>query len=240
MNRFLEMPLPQRLLVTGVVLVFLGVVGYFLFISSASDEITIQNNKYKKVMEEYSRLKEYDSPEFKDKLERERAEAYKRKSEYEKMLPREEEVPNLITTIKRDADAAGLVLMRFERLKQTIEGEGYRGIPVAIEVTGTFHQLISFLQALAAPAKRLVNAKDLNIGLATNVQGIEQKIGDVGLLRVLAEREKERGLTPPERYAKTVLLFEEISASTPIHAVFTAMAYIYTGGQPMAQGGQPR
>jgi Tfp pilus assembly protein PilO len=231
MNRFLDLPLPHRLLIVGVVLALLGAGVYFLVLSGMGDQIRSQTQRYKNQMAEYSKLKEFDSPDFREKLDRERAEAHARSQEYAKMLPRERELPDLITSIKADADGAGLVLTRFEPLKSREAGEGYLGIPIEIQVLGTYHQMIGFLEAIAAPSKRLVSVRNLDISAAAQTtEGLSSTAGDFGALRVLAQRQAERGLTPVEQYARTVLQFDETAKRTIVSAKFTAMAYIYTGG----------
>lgn len=237
MNKFLELPLPQRLLILGIVLAVIGGGAYYLFISSVSDLIASQATQYKGLMNEYSKLKEYDSSTFKEKLDAQRAEALKRGAEYEKMLPSAKELPDLIASIKTDGDAAGLVVSKFEPSKLEESGPGYRGIPFTVEVVGNYHQLVNFLKALSAPSKRIVNARELSIVLAPpgTVNGFA---GDVGILHVLLEREKVRGLSPNELYAKEVLLFEDNANRSILKASFTAVAYVYTGGDSaMVAGG---
>jgi len=230
-DKFLEMPLPQRLLIVGLALALIGGAFYYLVISSVTDEIVNQNKKYKGVANEIAQLKEYDSQEFKTRMEQERAEAERRRAAYARILPREEELPDLISSIKADADGAGLIVSKMEPVKQREEGEGYRGIPFNLEVTGSYYQFLSFLQAVAAPGKRLINIKDINISI-TSGQTMESVAGDVGLLRILKERERERGLTPSEKFVKSVLLFEEIARHVLLKADFVAMAYVYTGAAP--------
>lgn len=231
MEKFLAMPLPQRLLVVGIMLGLVGGLTYYLVLSPLGDAIAAQDRKYKGAMAEYAKLKEFDSPDFRERMNRERAEAMKRKAEFERMLPSEEELPGLIASLKADADAAGLVLLRFEPVKTTEVGEGYRGIPFSIELTGTFPQFVNFLKAIAAPAKRVINPRDLRIE-AVAPSTLEAVAGDVGLLRLLNEREKRRGLTPQEQYVKKVLLFEEAAKQTLLKIRFTAVAFVYTGGAP--------
>ncbi len=239
MEKFLGLALPQRLLVVGIALAVLGGLTYYLVLAPISDDIGAQERKYRAAMAEYGKLKEFDSPEFRDRMTQERTEALRRKAEFEKMLPREEELPGLIASIKADADLAGLVMLRFEPLKTPVEGEGYRGIPFTVEMTGTFPQFVNFLRALAAPAKRVINPKDLRLE-AVSAGALEQVAGDVGLLRVLNEREKRRGLTPQEQYVKKVLMFEEAAKQTLLKVKFTAMAFVYTGAAGGAPSGGPR
>jgi Tfp pilus assembly protein PilO len=241
MDRFLQLPLPQRLLVLGIAVAILGAAAYFLLLSPISDGIARQARQYKSLMGEYAKLKEYDSPEFKENLDRERAEAEQKRADYAKMLPPERELPDLISSIKADADATGLVMVRFSPGggRQGVEtGPGYRGLPFSIEVLGTTHQLIAFFQSLAAPSKRIVNVKDLDMRIVPPAQA-ERTASDVGALRILMERERTRGLTPTERFAKTVLLFAEVAERSVLQARFTAMAYVYTGGSPTAAAPGP-
>jgi len=238
-ERFLALSLPQRLLVVGIALAVLGGLSYYLLLAPLSEEIGVQDRKYRAAMAEYAKLKEFDAPEFRDRMTRERAEAIRRKAEFEKMLPREEELPNLIASIKADADAAGLVLTRFEPLKTAVAGEGYRGLPFGIEMTGSFQQFTNFLKALAAPAKRVINPQDLRVEVVS-AGSLEGVAGDVGMLRVLNEREKRRGLTPQEQYAKKVLMFEEAARQPLLKIRFTAMAFVYTGGGAAAAPGGAR
>jgi len=235
-DKFLELPLPQRLLIVGVLLALIGGATYYLLISGVSDEIANQNKRYKNLATEIAKLKEYDSQEFRVRMDIERAEAEKRRASYTKMLPREEELPDLITSIKADADGTGLIVARLEPVRRREEGEGYRGIPFALDVAGSYYQLVSFLEAIAAPGKRLINVKNLTVAV-TPAHFLEGMAGDVGMLRVLNERERERGLTPNEKYVKAVLLFEEIAKHVMVKANFVAMAYVYTGAAPA--GGPP-
>jgi Tfp pilus assembly protein PilO len=238
MDKFLELPLPQRILIVGAALAVIGGAAYYLLLSPVSDGINTQARKYKSLMAEYAQLKEYDSPEFRQRLDQERADALLKRAEYAKMLPREEELPDLISSIKADADAAGLVVAKFDPVRKKEEGNGYRGIPFNLELLGTSSQMVQFLQTLAAPSKRLVNAKNLAVEAVPAGQ-MNAVAGDVGLLRVLNERERARGLSPNEKYAKTVLMFEELAKHTVLKAELTAMAYVYTGAAAPAGGPPP-
>jgi Tfp pilus assembly protein PilO len=228
MDKFLELPLVQRLLIVGILLAIVGGAGHYLIIAPTTDLINRESVKYKNTMNEYSKLKEYDSPEFKDEMDKQRADAIKQRAAYAKMLPREEELPNLISSLKADADASALVLTRFEPGKQADSGPGYRGIGFNVEMIGTYFQIVSFLAGLSEPSKRIINAKDLVIQPAPS-DSIQNTAGDVGLLRVLLERERARGLTPNEKYAKSVLLFDDIAKRKLMKVTFTAVAYVYTG-----------
>ena len=186
MDKFLALPLPQRLLVVGVILAVVGGASYYFLVSPLTDDIATQAKKYKGLMGDYAKLKEYDSDQFRNQMVRERAEADKRAAAYARMLPREEEIPNLITSIKADADSAGLVLSRFDPVKKREEGQGYRALMINLDVAGTYSQFLTFLQTLAAPTKRLINVKNLSLEI-TPAGPLMGSAGDVGLLRLLNE-----------------------------------------------------
>lgn len=241
MNRFWELPLPQRLLVVGIGMAILGGAVYYLLLMPLSDGIAKEAKKYKTLMSEYAQLKEFDSVEFRQRIDRERLEAAQKRQEYARMLPREEELPDLISTIKADADTAGLVVTRFDPSQpgqKSDPGVGYREIPFRLELVGTYGQIVQFLLTIAQPSKRVINAKDIQLSVVP-AGSLVASAGDVGLLRTLNEKEKARGLTPTERYARTVLLFKAQSEAALLKAEMTASAYVYTGtgGAPQAPGG---
>ncbi len=235
MNKFLALPLIQRILIVGIVAALCGGLGYYFIILPGKQKIARENIKYENTMKEYATLRTYDTPEFISDLDKEKAQYIKLKAAYEKMLPREDQVPALIDSIKKQADDAGLAMTILDADKRVEDGPGYRGIAFDVEMVGSYHQTVSFMAGLAGTAKRIINAKDLRIQPASSDQ-LQKSAGDVGLLRVLMEREAARGLTPNEKYAKNVLLFDDISRRRFMKVNFTAVAYVYTGpGAAVAQ-----
>ena len=75
MGKFMDMPLPQRLMVVGLMVGFLGFGVYYVFIQDLTDQIANQQTRYKRAMAEYAKLKEFDTPTFRKKMEAEKAEA---------------------------------------------------------------------------------------------------------------------------------------------------------------------
>lgn len=246
MNRFLELPLPQRLLIVGIFLAIIGGGFYYLVISEMSESIATEYRKKQSLETEYSKLKEFDKPEFREKLIVERKKAEKKKEEYQKMLPVDEEIPELIMSVKSDADVSGLTITRFEKSKEKIYEDYYAKIPVKMEVYGTFHQFLTFLKSIAAPYKRILNIKDIYIEVSPPPREVvEQYIGDIGPIRILKERERVRPLSDREKYALKVLMFEEQSKLSSLKISFTTYAFIYTGQPKLSpkpltpQGGRP-
>ncbi len=260
MSKFLALPLIQQILIVGIVAAICAGAGYYFMILPIKQSTARENVKYRNTMKEYADLKTYDTPEFITNLEKEKAEYAKLKAAYEKMLPTSKQdpeliesikkqamqaqsffgptdrVPELIESIKKQADDSGLKMTIIDAEKTSEEGPGYRGIAFDVEMVGTYHEAVAFLSGLAGTSKRIINAKDLKVAPGPSDQ-LQKSAGDVGLLRVLMEREAARGgLTPNEKYAKSVLLFDDIARRRLMKVNFTAVAYVYTGaGAPAAQ-----
>lgn len=233
MEKFMAMPLPQRLMVVGLVVGVLGFAFHYVFIQDLTDQVAIHQQRYKRAMAEYGKLKEFDTPTFRQKLEQEKGWAMRKKAQFEKMLPEERELPDLIQSVKADADACGLMLVSFEPTRKQIEGPEYRGYEYKVKVQGEMSKLLTFLHALAGPTKRLVTGHNVKLAALGPAKG-SLIAEDVGLLRVLIEREKHRQLTPTEEYAKKVLMARQRSEMTVVVATMDLVAYVYTGGRNVA------
>ena len=77
-------------------------------------------------------------------------------------LPEKEEIPSLLTNISQSGKDAGLEFMLFEP-KPEVRKEFYAEIPVAINVTGDYHNVAVFLDRVAR-LSRIVNVKDISMG----------------------------------------------------------------------------
>jgi len=227
MNKFMKLPLVQRLLIVAIVAAAAGGAGYYFLIVPGKAAISAEVVKYEYSMKEYATLRTYDTPEFMANLEKEQI-AYKKLEEaYRKMLPPRDEIPALIESLKKQADDADLSMTILDQGKAIEEGPGYRGIAFDVEMVGTYQATVSFLAGLSGTAKRIINAKELKIHAAPSDQ-LQKTAGDVGRLRVLLEREAARGLTPNEKYAKSVALFDDIARRRLMKVNFTAVAYVDT------------
>ena len=77
-------------------------------------------------------------------------------------LPEKEEIPSLLTNISKSGKDAGLEFLLFEP-KPEVRKEFYAEIPVAINVTGDYHDVAVFLDKVAR-LSRIVNVKDISMG----------------------------------------------------------------------------
>ena len=77
-------------------------------------------------------------------------------------LPEKEEIPSLLTSISKSGQDAGLEFLLFEP-KPEVRKEFYAEIPVAINVTGGYHDMAVFLDKIAR-LSRIVNVRDISMG----------------------------------------------------------------------------
>ena len=230
MDKFLELPLPQKLLLLIVVLLVIGGGFYYAGIMPTYDQTNGQIARYRRLMSQYYKLKEFDSQAFKDKIAMEKKALLDKKRGYERLLPTKEELPEFIESLKQDADTAGLKLIKFTKMRKNIPGPSYMKIPIKIDVQGSYDQFISFLDTLASPTKRMVNIDSMDIkAFMPSLASVEKVVGDIGLLRVLRERENVRDLTASEEQAKQLILYEEAAKRTQLRISMNAFVFMYTG-----------
>jgi len=230
MDKFLELPLPQKLLAFVVLLALIGGGIYYAGIEPAYSQTGYQISRYRRFMTQYYKLKQFDSAAFKDKIHKEQKALQEKRASYERLLPTRAELPEFIESLKQDADTAGLELIKFMKKKKNIAGPSYVKIPIEIKVKGSYSQFISFLDTLSSPTKRLVNIEDFKIKTSIpRLTDVEKSIGDIGLLRVLRERESVRDLTSSEDQAKQLILFEEAAKRTILTVDMKAFVFMYTG-----------
>lgn len=77
-------------------------------------------------------------------------------------LPEKEEIPSLLTNISKSGQDVGLSFLLFEP-KSEIRKDFYAEIPVAMRVTGSYHDLAMFFDKVAR-LSRIVNIKNISMG----------------------------------------------------------------------------
>lgn len=118
-----------------------------------------------------------------------------------RQLPDSKEIPGLLTDISTLAKNAGLDIKRFKPNAEFPRGF-YAEVPLDIEFTGTFHQVVTFFD-LVAKLPRIVNVGELKMeieeeeteqttlrvsGRATTFRFVEQNVDNAG-----AESRRRRG-----------------------------------------------
>ncbi len=79
----------------------------------------------------------------------------------ERILPTRKEIPELLNSISQEATKAGLTVMYFRPRKEE-KLDYYAIIPIDIEVLGSFHQIMFFIDSLRK-LERLVNTKRISL-----------------------------------------------------------------------------
>lgn len=152
----------QRILIAVgiVVIIILGFVWYFIW--PKVGEIREYQAKLDKIEKQLktAKLNAAALKKFQEKMK----EAEAQFKIAMRALPEKEEIPSLLTNISKSGKDAGLEFLLFEP-KPEVRKEFYAEIPVAINVTGDYHDVAIFLDKVAR-LSRIVNVKDISMGRA--------------------------------------------------------------------------
>ncbi|MEW6102877.1 MAG: type 4a pilus biogenesis protein PilO [bacterium] len=100
----------------------------------------------------------------------------------EQVLPKDLDVPYLLTTLTRLSEEYKVYFPAFS--PGTIEEKGdYAVYPINLSITGTFHNVIKFICAIGN-LERLINTIDLSVGASGGGQTTEEKKGPVDTVSV--------------------------------------------------------
>lgn len=166
-EKVLNFPAYQRILIVLVLMVSIGAGFYFLV--------------YQGQVEAYDKLvKSRDSVQVKlKKNQRIAAKLDVYKEEYAKLqeelgraldeLPLKKEIPSLLTNIGALAKEQGLDILRFQPQGESPKGF-YAEVPVALKLSGSYHQAALFFDAIGK-MERIVNIQGLKMGSAKQVDG---------------------------------------------------------------------
>lgn len=240
MDRFEALPTPQKALI--FFLVVAGVAGalYFLLIDGAQAKIAAAVNETSTHEKNAAALKKYEDDELFTALAAEEEELKEQLAANKALLPEKEQIPALITSIKRQADERGLKILKFDK-KDRLLDDYVDIIPVKIEVEGAFPVVVSFLEALAAPGMRMMTVKDLELhSIPFRKQAASILL--MGSRGSPMRQNAQRSVKDPKRSAddegaiagtsQLIMLLDDyakVIASWKIQAQFTVNAYSYSG-----------
>jgi len=168
---------------------------YLLSFSPNSDEITGLEKNVRSLHEELVLVKQQAA-----KLDQYLAEMEVAKEKFHEaslVIPDKKEIPSLLTNISGQAIGAGLDIVSFVPMPEVPKGF-YAEISVAIKVTGTYHSVGFFLDAVSK-LPRIVNVSKLNLGGAKEVQGEQLLNADIQLLTYKFLESKEDGKTTKKK-----------------------------------------
>ena len=154
-----QWPLLPRLSVWAVVAIAVVVVGWFVELSSQADDLQAARDKEPALKAEYkTKLAQAINL---DALKKQKEEVQTYVTQLEKQLPGKAEMDALLTDINQAGVGRGLVIDQFIP-GATETKEYYAELPIAIRVTGRFHDIGAFAADIAA-LSRIVTLHNLSI-----------------------------------------------------------------------------
>jgi len=154
-----QWPLLPRLAVWTVVAIAVVVIGWFVELSSQADDLQAARDKEPALKAEYkTKLAQAINL---DALKKQKEEVQTYVTQLEKQLPGKAEMDALLTDINQAGVGRGLVIDQFIP-GQTETKEYYAELPIAIRVSGRFHDIGAFAADIAA-LSRIVTLHNLSI-----------------------------------------------------------------------------
>ena len=154
-----QWPLLPRLAVWTAVTVLVVVLGWFLGLSDQANDLEAARGKEPTLKTEY-RTKLAQAINL-DALKKQKEDVQTYVTQLEKQLPGKAEMDALLTDINQAGVGRGLVIDQFIP-GQTETKEYYAELPIAIRVTGRFHDIGAFAADIAA-LSRIVTLHNLSI-----------------------------------------------------------------------------
>ena len=154
-----QWPLLPRLTVWLVVVLLVVVLGWFLGLSDQANDLEAARAKEPTLKTEY-RTKLAQAINL-DALKKQKEDVQTYVTQLEKQLPGKAEMDALLTDINQAGVGRGLVIDQFIP-GQTETKEYYAELPIAIRVTGRFHDIGAFAADIAA-LSRIVTLHNLSI-----------------------------------------------------------------------------
>ena len=167
LDKFNSYPVAQKIMVFGIVVVAIFAAFWFLLYSPTASSYT---NKKQQLSQKLNRLDELKN--LKESQTKVREKVQKLRAEIllaEDKLPSSTQLPKLLKHIHDKAKTAGLEILNFKRNSFT-ERDYYVEIPVAMELQGTYGELLSFVQ-FVGNMNRIVNLRNLQLSRKEGSRG---------------------------------------------------------------------
>lgn len=167
-DKFLKIPLNQRLGLLGVAMALIALIFYFFAYSTTKDEMQKEKGMISQLHIRVDELKRNSGKFNRMAVKKENAELEKKLAQINEILPSSEESDTFIASIEADAKTAQLVIENTVRQERKYEANFAR-LPIRTEVKGSFIALISFLRKLSdrsgrqGQMKRIVNVDQIEI-----------------------------------------------------------------------------
>lgn len=155
----IPLPLLTKLVALAVVLVFICIGYYFIVWSPLQDSIVAEKKQveHQRVMLKKNQHLASNTPK--------KQEEYKLLQKQLKialnMLPKKSQIPDLLEGVTWAGKDSGLAFSTFKPAPESVKSI-YAEVPVALSVSGTFKQLLTFLKRVGE-MPRIVDVKDLSL-----------------------------------------------------------------------------
>ena len=155
-------PAAARAIVAAILFVLIVVLGYYYHIANLSDRLDASERKELELRREFERKA----------FEAQNLDAYKLQLQEMRdsfgalvsQLPSDTEVPGLLEDISSKGELNGLTIESINLLEEVRE-EFYVELPIAIEATGSYHNLGAFISGMAG-LPRIVTLHDFDIEMS--------------------------------------------------------------------------
>lgn len=186
-----QWPMLPKVAVWIALAVFMVVVGWFLLLSTAADELEAERNKEPTLKQDYrGKLAQAVNLE---ELRKQKLQVEEYVTQLEKQLPGKAEMDALLSDINQAGLGRGLQFELF-RPGQVVVKDYYAELPISVRVSGRYHDIGNFA-ADVANLSRIVTLHGLNIASAKDAAG---KDGGAGLLAMEATARTYRYLDSNE------------------------------------------
>lgn len=168
-----QWPLLPKLAAWAVVVILMVVLGWFLLISSADEQLEAERNKEPVLKQDYrSKLAQAVNLE---ELRKQKLQVEEYVTQLEKQLPGKAEMDALLSDINQAGLGRGLQFELF-RPGQVVVKDYYAELPIAIRVTGRYHDIGSFA-ADVANLSRIVTLHNLIITASRDAKDAQGSLG---------------------------------------------------------------
>ena len=146
-DKIIPLPSWQRFAAMGAVIALLVAGFYFLAITGLEEQITTKTGELLILSDQVRKLQDYKKQQ--KQLERLLARATAELNEKKKILPTDKEIDSLLKDISSYGLQAGLTFEKFIPKGEIVKGDYYAEVPVDIEVSGRFHNVLIFFDKIA-------------------------------------------------------------------------------------------
>lgn len=159
LERFGKLPRVQRIAVLALAQVLIVALFWTLLYSPTSEDLVRleQQNSELTTKKEQVRLRAENREQFEAELQQLTSDLRQALRE----LPNDREIPEFLKRISQVAKKVGLEIRRFQPMSESLR-EYYAEVPVALQVTGSYHEVAMFFDRLSK-LNRIVYVKDIDL-----------------------------------------------------------------------------